>query len=59
MIETLKVWALRDGEADVGMEGDYTRWFREHPFLRYTDLAELIPKIKEKLRRGEYWMRER
>lgn len=40
MIDTQQPWALRDGVADAGMEGDYAWWFRDHPFLRYIDPAE-------------------
>ncbi len=44
---------MRDGETDAGMEGDYARWFSEHPFLRYTNPTELILGIEEWSRRGD------
>lgn len=44
---------MRDGKVDAGMEGDYARWFREHPFSRYTDPTELIPEREEQSSRGE------
>ncbi len=53
MINTPQTWALRDGEVDTGMEGDYARWFHEHSFLRYIDLVEPIPSIDEQSSGGE------
>ena len=35
------------------MEGDYARWFCEHPFSRYMDLAEPISGIDEPSSWGE------
>lgn len=53
MIATPQRWSLRDCEVDAGMEGDYSRWFKEHLFPRYTNLIESIPRIEEKSGGGE------